>query len=105
MAHNLKGYDGIFVMNYLLNHLKPGTQPPSVLNQGNKILTLQYNDVKRLMIRFGIRFGGGGRFLSIYANGFSGVFEHVWVCRQQRALSSLIQHKTEPRLCRMFTAD
>ena len=46
MAHNLKGYDGIFVMNYLLNHLKPGTQPPSVLNQGNKILTLQYNDVK-----------------------------------------------------------
>ena len=46
MAHNLKGYDGIFVMNYLLNNLTPGTQPPSVLNKGNKILTLQYNDVK-----------------------------------------------------------
>ena len=46
IAHNLKGYDGIFIMNYLLNNLVPGTEPPRVLNQGNKILTITYNDVK-----------------------------------------------------------
>ena len=46
IAHNLKGYDGIFLMNYLLNNLRPGTDPPTVLNQGNKILTMTYNNVK-----------------------------------------------------------
>ena len=46
VAHNLKGYDGIFIMNYLLNNLVPGTEPPMVLNQGNKILTINYNQVK-----------------------------------------------------------
>ena len=70
LAHNLKGYDGIFVMNYLLNHLKPGTQPPSVLNQGNKILTLQYNDVKLV---------DSYLFMPM---AFGGVFEHIWAHRQ-----------------------
>ena len=46
IAHNFKGYDGMFVMNYLLNNLTPGFKPPSILNQGNKILSLNYNNVK-----------------------------------------------------------
>ena len=46
IAHNLKGYDGVFVMNYLLNNITPGTEPPAVLNQGNKILSLLYNEVR-----------------------------------------------------------
>ena len=48
IAHNFKGYDGVFVMNYLLNNISPDKKPPQILNQGNKILSLTFNGVKIL---------------------------------------------------------
>ena len=48
IAHNLKGYDGVFIMNYLLNNLRSDITPPKILNQGNKILSLSYKKVKLL---------------------------------------------------------
>ena len=46
IAHNFKGYDGIFVMNYLIKHIVPGSAQPELVNQGNKIMSLKYNNVK-----------------------------------------------------------
>ena len=46
VAHNFKGYDGIFVMNYLIKNIMPGTPQPEIVNQGNKILSLKHNKLK-----------------------------------------------------------
>ena len=48
IAHNFKGYDGVFIMNYLLNNIRPDKKPPQIVNQGNKILSLTFNGVKIL---------------------------------------------------------
>jgi hypothetical protein len=46
IAHNLKGFDGVFIMNYLINHLRPDVTPPRIINIGNKMLSITFKNVK-----------------------------------------------------------
>ena len=46
IAHNMKGYDGVFLMNYLLNNTENSTLVPKCICKGTKILTISYNKVK-----------------------------------------------------------
>ena len=36
----------MFIMNYLLNNIKPQSPAPKIVNQGNKILCIIYEHVK-----------------------------------------------------------
>lgn len=47
IAHNFKGYDSIFVINYILKNLG-SCSPPSIINQGGKILGLSWKGVKMI---------------------------------------------------------
>lgn len=46
IAHNMKGYDGIFIMNYIINNKAPFDSEPFVICQGSKILCIRYRNVK-----------------------------------------------------------
>ena len=46
IAHNMKGYDGIFLLQYIVkSHVSIYSKPEIILN-GTKILSLKYRDVK-----------------------------------------------------------
>ena len=38
IAHNMKSYDGYFILNYIVSNVKPGEKVPEVLLNGGKIL-------------------------------------------------------------------
>jgi len=46
IAHNMKAYDGVFIMNYIVNNLTPSDGLPYVINSGSKLLSISYNQVK-----------------------------------------------------------
>ena len=47
IAHNMKGYDGIFILNYIINNMTPCEKKmPDVISNGTKILSLQYQSIK-----------------------------------------------------------
>lgn len=46
IAHNMKGYDGVFLLNNILNNYVIKYARPTFLLRGTKILTLSYKKVK-----------------------------------------------------------
>lgn len=46
IAHNMKGYDGVFIMNYLISHILPKDKKPTIIVQGTKILSIHFRHVK-----------------------------------------------------------
>ena len=46
VAHNLKGYDGSFLMQYILKNMNERDSMPSVLVTGTKTLTIKFRAVK-----------------------------------------------------------
>ena len=42
IAHNLKGYDGVFILKYLLENLLPCESTPEVILTGCKILAIMH---------------------------------------------------------------
>ena len=48
LAHNMKGYDGVFIMNYIINNLSPKDRQPQVINNGSKIMYIDFNNVRIL---------------------------------------------------------
>ena len=48
IAHNLKGYDGIFIFNYIINYLLPSDIPPTVIINGTKIIQMRFRNIKFL---------------------------------------------------------
>ena len=45
IAHNLKGYDGIFIMQYLLDASLPNDSKAKVIMNGSKILSIQWRNI------------------------------------------------------------
>ena len=48
ITHNLKGYDGIFIFNYIINNLLPSDTPPTVIINGTKIIQMRFRNIKFL---------------------------------------------------------
>ena len=46
LAHNMKGYDGVFIMNYIYNHILPTDPEPAVIANGSKLLMIRFRQVK-----------------------------------------------------------
>jgi G:T-mismatch repair DNA endonuclease (very short patch repair protein) len=46
IAHNFRAYDSMFIMNFILKNLTPGCKAPEIINQGQKILGLEWKNVK-----------------------------------------------------------
>jgi hypothetical protein len=46
IAHNLKGYDGVFVLNHILNVFVSTDSKPNVLMNGTKILSIEFRHIK-----------------------------------------------------------
>ncbi len=46
MAHNLKGFDGVFIMKHILNSLCPSDKLPYSIVNGTKILSIEFRGVK-----------------------------------------------------------
>jgi len=46
LAHNLKGYDGIFIVNYILRAFLSIDSMPTFLFNGTKVLSIQFRNVK-----------------------------------------------------------
>ena len=46
IAHNLKGYDGVFIIHHLMKNKSPRHNPPSALAVGTKLLSIQFRDIK-----------------------------------------------------------
>ena len=47
IAHNLKGYDGVLLLDSFLENMLPGDAPPSVIANGTKILSIKHiNNIK-----------------------------------------------------------
>jgi len=46
IAHNLKGYDGVFLLNYFINYMLPSDKTPDIILNGTKILSIQFRDIK-----------------------------------------------------------
>jgi hypothetical protein len=46
LAHNLKGYDGTFILNHILNKLLSIDSLPRVLMTGSKLLSIEFRHVK-----------------------------------------------------------
>ena len=44
----MKGYDGVFIMNYIINNLSPKDRQPQVINNGSKIMYIDFNNVRIL---------------------------------------------------------
>ena len=46
IAHNLKGYDGVFIVNYIISSFLPTDALPQILICGTKILTIRFRKTK-----------------------------------------------------------
>ena len=46
VAHNLKGYDGCFILQYILKNINPNDKLPKVVCVGTKILSITFKKVK-----------------------------------------------------------
>jgi hypothetical protein len=46
MAHNMKAYDGYFLLQYLVENILPHQQLPQIVMNGAKILCITFNKVK-----------------------------------------------------------
>ena len=46
IAHNMKRYDGFFLMSYIINNLLPTDKLPEVLLNGSKLLVIKFNGLK-----------------------------------------------------------
>lgn len=46
IAHNLKGYDSYFLMQYIIKSLKPNEKLPEIILSGSKVLVIQFSGVK-----------------------------------------------------------
>lgn len=47
IAHNMKAYDGIFILNFITNNMLPYEKVmPSVISNGTKILSLEFRNIK-----------------------------------------------------------
>lgn len=46
IAHNLKGYDGVFIVNYIIKSFLPIDSLPQILICGTKILSIQFRKTK-----------------------------------------------------------
>lgn len=46
IAHNLKGYDGVFILNTILKKILPTERLPDVILCGTKILTIMFKKIK-----------------------------------------------------------
>jgi hypothetical protein len=46
IAHNMKSYDGYFIMQYIVKHILPGETLPECLMTGNKLLVIKFRDLK-----------------------------------------------------------
>lgn len=46
IAHNAQGFDGIFLMKFIINTMTSKDSMPSIIMKGIKILTLSYRKVK-----------------------------------------------------------
>ena len=45
IAHNMKAYDGYFIMNYIVNNIKPNERLPEIVLNGSKILVINFANV------------------------------------------------------------
>ena len=45
IAHNMKSYDGYFILNYIVQNILPGEKLPEVLLTGSKILEIRFSKV------------------------------------------------------------
>ena len=45
IAHNMKSYDGYFILNYIVSNLLPNERLPEVLLTGGKILVIKFSKV------------------------------------------------------------
>ena len=48
LAHNAQGFDGIFLMKYIIKTMTSNDPMPNIIMKGTKLLTLSYRDVKLL---------------------------------------------------------
>ena len=47
IAHNMKGYDGIFILNYLINNMLPYEKKlPHAISNGTKLLSITFRTIK-----------------------------------------------------------
>ena len=46
IAHNLKGYDGVFIVNYIISAFLPIDALPNILITGTKILAIRFRKIK-----------------------------------------------------------
>ncbi len=42
MAHNMKGFDGVFILRWIIKNLQPTDKPPESIMNGTKILSINY---------------------------------------------------------------
>ena len=45
IVHNMKAYDGYFIMNYIVNNIKPNERLPEIVLNGSKILVINFANV------------------------------------------------------------
>ena len=57
IAYNLKGYDGIFIFNYIINNLLPSDTPPTVIINGTKVIQMRFRNIK--ILRFALFYSYG----------------------------------------------
>lgn len=46
IAHNLRGYDGCFILQYINKHIMPGDGAPKVIANGSSLLSISFRKVK-----------------------------------------------------------
>ena len=46
VAHNMKSYDGYFIMNYIMNNITPEDKMPKCILNGSKLLVIDFNGIK-----------------------------------------------------------
>ena len=46
IAHNMKKYDGIFILNFIVNNLLPTDTDPIVISNGAKIMSITFRSIK-----------------------------------------------------------
>jgi len=42
MAHSMKGFDGVFILRWIIKNLQPTDKPPESIMNGTKILSINY---------------------------------------------------------------
>ena len=46
IAHNMKKYDGVFILNFIVNNLLPTDLDPTVISNGAKIMSIRFRSIK-----------------------------------------------------------